>query len=150
MLYKLSPTQKHSKQIWPCHENGQGQPRVIIIYENIWSTRVPDAVYQVSRTSASWFRRRRFLKLFTIYGQWSCDLEHLNKFSFPTSHGGSIWNLASIGLAVSEQKKSEVNEWPWPLIFIQVHVLIQLTESTNFDITDYNNFWKIHYFTFFP
>ena len=31
-----------------------------------------------------------------------------------------------------------------------VHVLIQQTESTNFDITDYNSFWKIHYFTFFP
>ena len=27
----------------------------------------PDAVYQVSRSSASWFRIRRFLKVFTIY-----------------------------------------------------------------------------------
>ena len=30
MLYKLSPIQKHQVQIWPCHKNGQGQPRVII------------------------------------------------------------------------------------------------------------------------
>ena len=30
MLYKLSPIQKHQEQIWPCHKNGQGQPRVII------------------------------------------------------------------------------------------------------------------------
>ena len=44
----------------------------------------------------------------------------------------------------------KVNEWPWPLIFIQVHVPIKLTASTNFDIIDYNSFWNIHYFTFFP
>ena len=83
-----------------------------------------------------------------------------NKFSFPTYHGGSTWNLASIGLVVSEQKKfknvesewpwMKVNEWPWPLIFIKVHVLIYLTEYTNFDIIDNNSFWKIHNFTFFP
>ena len=30
ILYKLSPIQKHQEQIWPCHKNGQGQPRVII------------------------------------------------------------------------------------------------------------------------
>ena len=30
MLYKLSTIQKHQEQIWPCHKNGQGQPRVII------------------------------------------------------------------------------------------------------------------------
>ena len=30
MLYKLSPIQKQQEQIWPCHKNGQGQPRVII------------------------------------------------------------------------------------------------------------------------
>ena len=34
-------------------------------------------------------------------------LEHLNKFSFLTSHGGLIRNLASIGLEISEQKKFE-------------------------------------------
>ena len=52
------------KQIWPCHKNSQGQPKVIIW--NIGSTRVPDAVYHVSKSSASWFRRKRFLKFFTI------------------------------------------------------------------------------------
>ena len=30
MLYKFSPIQKHQEQIWPCHKNGQGHPRVII------------------------------------------------------------------------------------------------------------------------
>ena len=60
------------------------------------------------------------------------------------------WNLASIGLAVSKEKKFEnigslwtkVNEWLWPFIFIKLHVLIYLTASTNFDITDYNSFLK--------
>ena len=44
-------------------------------------------------------------EVFHLIWAWSCDLGHLNKFSFLTSHGGSICNLASIGLAVSEQKK---------------------------------------------
>ena len=30
MFYKLSPIQKHQEQIWPCHKDGHGQPRVII------------------------------------------------------------------------------------------------------------------------
>ena len=34
------------------------------------------------------------------------------------------------------------------LTFIQVLVLIELTASTNYYIIDYNNFWKIHCFTF--
>ena len=52
----------------------------------------------------------------------------------PPSQGGSIWNLASNGLVVIEEKKfkkietewpwSKVNEWPWPLIFKYVHVLM--------------------------
>ena len=53
------------KQSTPYHQNGQGQPSVIIWTND--STWVPDAAYQVSRSSASWFRRR-FLKVFTIYG----------------------------------------------------------------------------------
>ena len=76
------------------------------------------------------------------------------------SYGGSIWNLASICQAVCKEKKFEdvesewpstkVSEWPWPFIFKMIHVLIQLTASINFDIIDYNSFWKIQWFTFFP
>ena len=53
--------QKHSETNL---KNSQGQSKVIIW--NIGSTWVPDAVYQVSKSSASWFRRKRFLKFFTI------------------------------------------------------------------------------------
>ena len=38
---------------------------------------------------------------------WSCDLDHLYKLSFPPSQGGSTWNLALTGQAVSEEKKFE-------------------------------------------
>ena len=58
------PCRSILKQIWPCHNNSQDYPKVIIW--NIDSTRVPDAVYQVSKSSASWLRRKRVLKFFTI------------------------------------------------------------------------------------
>ena len=45
---------------------------------------------------------------------------------------------------------TKVNEWPWPSVLIKLHVLIQLTASTNFYTIDYNSFWNIHCFNFFP
>ena len=74
-------------------------------------TRVPNAAYQLSRSSAVWFQKRRpfkgFYHIWIWPPHWSCDLDHLNKLSFPPFHGGSIWNLASINLAVSKEKKFE-------------------------------------------
>ena len=67
-------------QIWPCRKIGQGQLGVII-----WTNLVvqkPDAAYQLSRSSAIWFQRRRFFKVFTIYEHGGHDLDHLNKLSF--------------------------------------------------------------------
>ena len=45
---------------------------------------------------------------------------------------------------------TKVNVWPWPLIFIKLHVIIWLTASTNFDIIDYNSFLKNPLFYLFP
>ena len=87
---------------------------------------------------AEWTRKKElFLGLICILAlrpPWSCDLENLNKHFFFLSEGSSTWNLASFGLVVSKEKKFEniesewpwtnVNEWPWPLIFIQVHIII--------------------------
>ena len=52
----------------------------------------------------------------------------------PLSHGAATWNLASVGLAVSKEKKfanvesespwTKVSEWPWPVLFKFVHELI--------------------------
>ena len=124
-LFYLFPIQKHIKdQIWPCRKIGQGHH-----LNKLGSTRVPDAAYQVSRSSAFWFQRRRFLRFLPYMGMaailvmWPGPLKH----SFvPLSHGVSTCNLASIGLAVSKEKKfnnvesewlwTKVSEWPWLLI----------------------------------
>ena len=43
-----------------------------------------------SRSWESWLRRRRFLKVFTVYGPGS-HLGHVTRTFIPTSHGGSVW-----------------------------------------------------------
>ena len=67
------------------------------------STRAPDAAYQLPLSSAFWFRRRRFLKVFTINGHGD-HLGHVIWTVWTNSHGGSIWNLTLIGPVVSEEK----------------------------------------------
>ena len=94
-----------------------------------------------------------FYHIWTWQPSWSCDINQLYSLSFPHPMEAP-WNL------VSNEKKFKnvepewpwikVNEWPWPLIFIKLHVHIWLTGSSNFDITDYSSFWKIHCFAFFP
>ena len=51
--------------IWPYRKIAQGQSRVII-WTNL--VLVLDAAYQLSRSLAFWCQRRRFFKVFTIYG----------------------------------------------------------------------------------
>ena len=134
--FNFFPYKSISDQNWPCHKTGQGQPRGIS-----WTKLVVLEYYMLhtkfSRSSAFQFQRRRFLKVFTIYGHgghlghvtltiWTC-------FRSPFQEGFT-WNLASNGLVVIQEKKfkniesewpwSKVNEWPWPLIFTYVHVLI--------------------------
>ena len=69
-------------------------------------------------TSANQFQRR-FCNVFTIYGHmgmaailfmWPWPFEQT---FFPPTHGGSIWNLASIGPVVSEEKMFENVEDRW-------------------------------------
>ena len=68
MLSRSRSTQDH-------HLNKLGRPHI------------PDATYQVPRSSAFWFWRRRFLKgfyhIWAWQPSWSCDQDHLNKLSFP-------------------------------------------------------------------
>ena len=45
---------------------------------------------------------------------WLCEENHKFVFTFiPPSHGGSTWNLASISLVVSKEKKFEDVETEW-------------------------------------
>ena len=72
------------------------------------SARVRDAAYQVSRSSAFRFQRRRFLKDVTIiiwawWPSWSC--KQFEQAFVPSSQGDSTLNLGSIGQVVIEEKK---------------------------------------------
>ena len=60
---------------------------------------------------------------------------------------------------VIEEKKLNNIEYEWfgirsmndsDLWYSKLHVLIKLTASTNFYIIDYNSYWKINCFNFFP
>ena len=70
-------------------------------------TWVPDAVYQVLRSTASWFWRRIFFKVFTIYGPGS-HLGHVARNIWTNFYPNSIWNLASNGLVVLGKKFENV------------------------------------------
>ena len=71
---------------------------------NVVSTWVFNAKYQVSRPSVNWFWRRS-LKVFTIYGRpyWSCDLDGLNIFFVWANPEGYILNMVTIGLMAYEE-----------------------------------------------
>ena len=104
----------------------------------------------------------RLFHVFTIYGHdehlghvtWTIWTNFRSPITMEDSHE------IRLQLAISQEKKfqniesewpwSKVNELPWILIFTTFHVLIYLTASTNFDITDYNGFWNVHCFTFSP
>ena len=90
------------------------------------------------------------------------DLEAILVITFEqifiqASHGGSIWNLASNGLATFRKRSLKmlnlsdlgqrsmndfVNEWPWPVI--NRHVLIYLTIYTNFHLMGFKTFLEIY------
>ena len=110
---KLSifPYKNKREQIWSSYKNRSWstEGHHLIKFD---STRVTNAAYQVSRSSAFWFQRWFFKSCYLIRAwrpSWSCDI------TIPPSHGDSTWNLASIGLAVSKKKKFEnvESEWPW-------------------------------------
>ena len=105
------PCRSIRKQIWPCHKNGQGQLSVII-WTNLVVPEYPMLytkfqVYQVSRSSVSWFRRRRFLKVFIICGPGG-HLGHVTRNIWTNFHPDIPWrllmNLASNCLVFFEEK----------------------------------------------
>ena len=72
-----------------------------------------------------------YMGMAAILVMWPAPVE---QNFIPLSHEGYPWNLASIGPAISKEKKFEnvESEWPWtkvkicpwPFIFIYAHVLI--------------------------
>ena len=78
---------------------------------NLGSTHIHNATYQVSKSSVIWFWRRRFFKVFTIYGHGG-HIGHVTKpfeqLFIPPIPGGYIRNLVTIGPVVSEEKSFEI------------------------------------------
>ena len=132
-------------QIWPCHKTGQGQPRVIIE-----QTQAPDAAYQVSRSSAFWFRRR-FFKVFTTYGHGS-HLGYVTRNVWTNFCSPIPWrlkgNLASIGPVVSEEKMIKVcgrwrDRWWTPTYPISSPMSLQLRWAKNWKVTFFKLFLQL-------
>ena len=150
------------KQIWPCHKNGHSQPSAIIWTNLVVYTYLSTRCFRPSKSSASWFRRRIFFKIFTIYGHGS-HLGHviwniLTNFHpnipwrLPTSHGGSIWKMASNNLVFFCLRKrslkmlnlSALHKDQWMTFTLgKSYVLTYLTIRTNFHLTGFNCFWEI-------
>ena len=94
-------------QIWPCHKIGQGQPRV-----TIWTNfDGPKAPMLHTKAQGHWplVPEKKIFEVFFYHiwawrPSWPCDPDAPNKLSFPPTHGGSTWNLASIGPAVLDKK----------------------------------------------
>ena len=100
---------------------------------NLGSTCIDNATYQVSRSSVFWLWRRRFFKVFTIYGQ-CCPVGHVTQlicinfhsyshFSFHMSFGSKSPNCLcekQVLTLKSEWPLTKVKEWPWPLILTQL------------------------------
>ena len=100
------PIRKHKRPMWHCRNISQGQLRVII-WTKLVGTRAPDVAYQLSRSSAFWFRRERLFNVLSYMGIAAILVMWPGPFDqtfVPPSHGGSIWNLTLIGKAVSEDK----------------------------------------------
>ena len=55
-------------------------------------THIDNATYQVSRSSINWFWRRRFFKVFTIYGH-NGHLGHVTRTVGTTFRSPDIWRL---------------------------------------------------------
>ena len=111
---------------------------------NLGSARIDNATYQVSRSSVYWFWRRRFFKVFTIYGhgghvgyvtqpicinfhvtQLICiNFHSLSPLRFHMSFGSIICNLGSarIDNATYQVSRSSVY-WFWRRRFFKVFTI---------------------------
>ena len=108
------PCRSITKQIWPCHKNSQGQPSVII-WINLVVLAYPMLYtkFQCHRPLGSekgdFWRFLQYMDLEAILVMWPGTFEQI---FIPISHGGSIWNLASIGLSVFWGKEV-LKSWIW-------------------------------------
>ena len=77
-------------KFWLSHKNGRQYS--VIIWTNLVVLEYPFSVYQVSKSSACWFQRRRFFKVFTIYRPGS-HLGHVTQNIWTHFHPNIPWRL---------------------------------------------------------
>ena len=68
--------------------------------------------------------------------------------NFASNSPNCFWEKQVLTLK-SEWPLTKVKEWPWPLILTQLHKLIKLNASSNFETQGCNSFQKINNFYFF-
>ena len=150
-----------SYQIWPCRKIGQGHSRVIIWanYDGL-ETLMLHIKFHGNRPASS--GEEDFWRFFSIYwhgghlGQVTrimlTNFHFLVPESFQTKFSSewpsSFWeNL--VWIFECTRPWAKVKKWPWPSILTYLHDLNKLFVSTNFQVTGFNSFWKIHCFHFF-
>ena len=130
------PCRSITKQIWPCHKSGQGQPSVII-WANLVVLEYPMLYtkFQGHRPLGSeegdFWKFLQYMGLEAISVIWRGTFKHIlilinpwrlnMKFGF---YRPSVFEEKKFENVESEWPWTKVSEWPWPSIFIKVHVLI--------------------------
>ena len=122
----------------------------------IW-THYPNAIYQVPRSSAFWFWRRRFLKGFyhilVWLSSWSCDQNVLYKFwlTYHKESSHEIWaqfdrwfvrKLCFNILMGFQYERPKLKGQPWPLELIYSHCLILFNISSENNDFGFNSILK--------
>ena len=112
-------------------------------------------------SSASWFRRMTFLKVFTIYGLGS-HLGHVTLNIWTNLHPNIPWRYhrkfgfkrPSKVFLVEKKFENVETECQWMALTLTCHVLIYLTicltRCTNFHLTGFNSFLEIYSLSIFP
>ena len=106
MTEKFFPYKSIRDLVWSCHRIGQGQPRVIIwiklvvLEHPMLHTKFQDQDHQPFGSGEEDFLR--FLPY--MGGHLGHVTRTFEQILIPPSHGDSIWNLASVGPVVSEEK----------------------------------------------
>ena len=81
-----------------------------------------------------------YMSMAAIYITWSEPFE----WTFiPPTHKDSIWNLASIGPAASQQMFKSINLTLDLVVLKYIHEVTLSNIYTNFQIIDFTDFYKI-------
>ena len=124
--------------IWPCRKKVKVNPRSLP--EQSWY--YCHATYQISMPSVHWFQWRFFLEIFTVY-RHDGHVGHVTLTIWTNFRSLSPrWlyiKLVTIGqwllrrclkLLYYESPGFKVKDWPWPLVFRHLHILVKITKYT--------------------